>query len=67
MDMSFQDKNLAVLQAKVRGGNQLWLLDSGCSRHMIGVRSIFLSLIAFDGGRVAIGKGKSEKLSVCVI
>jgi len=46
----------------VKGGNQLWFLDSGCSRHMTGDRSNFLSLTAFDGGRVAFGNGKFGKI-----
>jgi len=50
------------LQAKVRGGNQLWFLDSGYSRHMAGEKSNFLSLTAFDGGRVAFGNDKSERI-----
>ena len=62
MDLGSEDKHLAVLQAKVRGGNQLWLLDSGCSRHMMGDKSNFLSLTAIDGGRVAFGNGKFEKI-----
>ena len=62
MDLGSQDKHLAILQAKVRGGNQLWFLDSGCSRHMMGDGSNFLSLTAFDGGREAFGNGKSGKI-----
>ena len=62
MDLGSQDKHLTVLQAKVRGGNQLWFLDSGCSRHMTGEKSNFLSLIAFDGVRVAFEYGKSGKI-----
>jgi len=46
----------------VRGGNQLSLLDSGCSRYMTGDKSNFLSLIAFDGGRVAFKNDKSGKI-----
>ena len=61
MDRGSQDKHLAVLQAKVRRGNQLWFLDSGCSRHMTGDKSNFLSLTTFDGGRVAFGNDKSGK------
>ena len=61
MDLGSQDKHLAILQAKVRGGNQLWFLDSGCSRHMTGDKSNFLSLTTFDGGRVAFGNSKSGK------
>ena len=62
MDLGSQDKHLAVLQAKVRGGNQLWFLDSGFTRHMMGDKSTFLSLTTFDGGRVAFGNGKSGKI-----
>jgi len=46
----------------VGGGNQLWFLDSGCSRHMTGDRSNFLSLTAFNEGSVAFGNGKSGKI-----
>jgi len=46
----------------VRGGNQLWFLDSDCSRHMTGEKSNFLSLTAFDGGRAAFGNDKSRKI-----
>ena len=41
------------------GNNQLWFIDSGCSRHMTGERSNFLSLTASQGGSVAFGNGKS--------
>ena len=40
-----------VLQVLVRG-NSSWYLDSGCSKHMTGDRSKFLSLEAYDGGTV---------------
>ena len=47
----------------MRGGNQQWYLDSGCSRHMTGDdKSNFLSLSAFEGGSVAFGNGKSGKI-----
>ena len=62
MDLGSQDKYLVVLQAKVRGGNQLWFLDSDCSRYMTEDKSNFLSLTAFDGGGVAFGKEKSGKI-----
>ena len=42
----------------MRGGNQLWYMDSGCSRHMTGDRSNFLSLTALDGGSMAFENGK---------
>jgi len=62
VDLGSQDKHLAVLQVRVRRGNQLWFVDSGCSRHMIGDKSNFLSHIPFDRGRVAFGNGKSRKI-----
>jgi len=46
----------------VRGGNQLWYVDSGCSRHMMGDKLNFLSLIASDGGSMAFGNGKSRAI-----
>ena len=36
-------------------GNNLWYLDSGCSRHMTGNSKLFLSLKAIDGGFVTFG------------
>ena len=41
------------------GNSQLWYVDSGCSRHMTGEKSNFLSLTATEGGSVAFGNGKS--------
>ena len=37
----------------------MWYVDSGCSRHMTGVKSNFLSLTATQGGSAAFGNGKS--------
>ena len=44
------------------GNNQLWFIDSGCSRHMTGEKSNFLSLAATQGGSVAFGNGKSSTI-----
>ena len=41
------------------GSSQLSYVNSGCSRHMTGEKSNFLSLIAAEGGSVAFGNGKS--------
>jgi len=46
----------------VRGGNQLWYVHSGCSRHMTGEKSNFLSLIASAQGSVVFGNGKSRTI-----
>jgi len=42
------------------GNNQLWYVDSGCSRYMTGEKSNFISLTATEGGSVAFSNGKSE-------
>ncbi|XP_019237825.1 PREDICTED: uncharacterized protein LOC109217974 [Nicotiana attenuata] len=47
----------------VRGNNQDWYLDSGCSRYMTGERKNFLSLIAFQGGSVSFGNGKKGQIT----
>ena len=53
-------------------GNNSWYLDIGCSKHMTGDRSKFLSLEAYDGGTVTfndnmkgeiIAKGKVGRSS----
>jgi len=44
------------------GNNQFWFVDSGCSRHMTGEKSNFLSLAATQGGSVAFGNGKSGSI-----
>jgi hypothetical protein len=41
------------------GTDQVWFVDIGCSRHMTGEQSNFLSLAATQGGSVAFGNGKS--------
>ena len=43
--------------------NQFWFVDSGCSRHMTGEKSNFLTLAATQGGSVAFG---NEKLGIIV-
>ena len=42
--------------------NQLWYVDSGCSRYMTSEKSNFLSLAASDEGSVTFGNGKSETI-----
>ncbi|XP_058180238.1 uncharacterized protein LOC131298786 [Rhododendron vialii] len=40
----------------------IWYLDSGCSRHMTGDRSMFAMLENYDGGLVTFGDGKKGKV-----
>ena len=46
----------------MREGNQLWYLDSGCSRHMTGDLSKFISLSRKDEGMVTFGDNKKGKI-----
>ena len=45
----------------MRGNNQ-WYLDSGCSKHMTGDKSRFLSLSAYHGGYVTFGDNQKGKI-----
>ena len=49
------------LMGKHKGSN--WYLDSGCSRHMTGDRSIFLDLQPSKGS-VSYGSGKGKTIGV---
>ena len=40
-----------------------WIKDSGCTRHMMGNKSLFSSYKAFDGGNVVFGHGNSKIIS----
>ena len=54
-----RENNLTNNPTNTLENRQLWFVDSGCSRHMTGERSNFLSLTALNGGSVAFGNGKS--------
>ena len=40
----------------------MWYLDSGCSRRMIGEKSMFLTLTMKEGGNVKFGDNQSGKI-----
>jgi hypothetical protein len=40
----------------------MWYLDSGCSRHMSGDKSLFTRLEKYDGGYVTFGDGSKSKV-----
>nr|CAN82949.1 hypothetical protein VITISV_018262 [Vitis vinifera] len=45
-----------------------WYLDSGCSHHMTGIKSLFTSFTEFDGGNVTFGDGNVARVkSKCTI
>ena len=43
-------------------GNNLCYLDSGCSKHMTGDKSKFLSLSAYYGGTVTFGDNQKGEI-----
>ena len=53
-----------MLQVCLKGSEKQmsWYLDSGCSRHMTGERSIFLTLTMKEGGTVGFGGNKTGKI-----
>ncbi|XP_021743854.1 uncharacterized protein LOC110709902 [Chenopodium quinoa] len=54
-------KNVRQVWVLVRGNNT-WYLDSGCSKHMTGDKSKFLSLEAYPGGTVTFGDNKKGEV-----
>ncbi|XP_074291089.1 uncharacterized protein LOC141617850 [Silene latifolia] len=58
---SLKDLLLHARKVVVKENNQ-WYHDSGCSRHMTGDISLFISLEPFDGGKVTFGDNKKGKV-----
>jgi len=56
------ENRLADCSGPRTGNDQFWFVDSGCSRHMTGEKSNFLSLAATQGGSVAFRNGKSRTI-----
>jgi len=57
-------KTLLILQMCLKGDKKQksWYLDSGCSRHMTGDRSLFLTLTMKEGGTVGFGGNQTGKI-----
>ncbi|XP_070032842.1 uncharacterized protein [Nicotiana tomentosiformis] len=52
-------------EVQVKGSSQIWYMDSGCSKHIIGSKNQFLSLEDLKGGNVSFGNGnKCEIIGV---
>ncbi|XP_070040326.1 uncharacterized protein [Nicotiana tomentosiformis] len=57
-----------ALMVQVKGSSQIWYMDSGCLKHMIGSKDQFLSLQDLKRGNVSFGNGKkSEIIGVCKV
>ncbi|XP_031264437.1 uncharacterized protein LOC116122767 [Pistacia vera] len=58
-ERDFESK--VCLEATKLGANK-WFIDSGCSRHMMGDKSLFTSLKPKNGGNVTFGDNSKEKI-----
>ena len=55
--------NCHVVHTAYKAHNtHMWYLDSGCSRHMSGDKSLFSKVEKFDGGLVTFGDGKKSRV-----
>ncbi|XP_070008402.1 uncharacterized protein [Nicotiana sylvestris] len=66
-NQSIQINKVFAEKGTVKGSDQQWFMDSGCSKHMTGNTTDFLSLKALQGGSVSFGNGKKGLLSVSQI
>ena len=55
-------KDLLQVCLKVHVPRNKWIIDSGCSRHMTGDKSKFLSLVAKEGGLVTLGDSNTVRI-----
>ena len=53
--------HVAQIALKANSSN-LWYLDSGCSRHMMGNKSFFETLVMEEGGCVTLGDGSKKRV-----
>ena len=53
-----------MLQVCLKGSekHKSWYLESGCSRHLTGDRSLFLTLTMKEGGTVGFGGNQTGKI-----
>ncbi|XP_074347328.1 uncharacterized protein LOC141686177 [Apium graveolens] len=60
-----QQKSSLDKESLVHVPRNKWIIDSGCSRHMTGDKSKFLSLIAKEGGLVTLGDSNTQE-EICL-
>ncbi|XP_070054083.1 golgin IMH1-like [Nicotiana tomentosiformis] len=51
-----------IQKVQVKGNNQIWYMDSGCSKHMTESKNQFLSLEDLKGGNVSFEIGKKGEI-----
>ena len=57
-----QDSLVVQAALKVQKGPKVWILDSGCSSHMSGDKSLFSELVSYDGGTVKFGNNENAAI-----
>ncbi|KAL6329091.1 hypothetical protein AAG906_007438 [Vitis piasezkii] len=55
-------KQIWVKKNELKYFSHSWYLDSGCSHHMTGNKSLFTSFTEFDGGNVTFGDGNMARV-----
>jgi len=55
-------KGIVISALHARSEKDDWVIDSGCSNHMIGDKSKFIKLEKFDGGVVRFGGDEAAKI-----
>ena len=50
------DEDVASTLVSCVNKNDRWIIDSGCSHHMTGDKSMFITLNFYDGNSVRFGK-----------
>jgi len=60
LESDSEDENEICLRAKEK--QRSWYLDNGCSRHMTGEKSMFITLTIKEGGNVKFGRNQAGKI-----
>ncbi|XP_057719149.1 uncharacterized protein LOC130933535 [Arachis stenosperma] len=63
VDLIEENKQLkAELKSLSKRKDNMWYMDSGCSRHMTGKSTFFINLDEYDGGFVTFGDNRKRKI-----
>jgi len=54
--------SMLLICLKAKGKHRSWYLDNGCSRHMTGEKSMFITLRMKEGGNVKFGGKQAGKI-----
>ena len=57
-----QDSLVMQTTLKAQKEAEVWIIDSGCSSHMSGDKSLFLDLVSYNGGIVKFGNNENAAI-----